>query len=117
MMAIKKYALLAVGILFLVGALFVGAAALPVVAQGNQGNGNRNGSSNTNANGNANGYGYGYGGMMGNGQVGMGMGMGMGVGTGGMMGGNNGTQTNPERQAPQRRSGPKGRRRLPGQVL
>jgi hypothetical protein len=79
MKTIKKYGLLAMGILFLVGALFVGAAALPVVAQGN-------GNSNSNSNSN----GYGYGGMMGGGQTGV------GVGTGGMMGGNYGTQTNPD---------------------
>ena len=47
MTAIKKYGLLALGILFLVGALFVGAAALPVLAQGNQGNSNSNGSGRT----------------------------------------------------------------------
>lgn len=64
-MATKKYGLLIAGFLLLAGAVFVGAAALPAVAQGN---------------GTANGTG-----MMGNGSGGM-----MGGGSGGMMGNANG---------------------------
>lgn len=93
MTVIKKYGLLAVGIVFLVGALIVGATALRAMAQVNQGNGIGNSYSNGNSTTNTgtNVYGYGYGGMMGGGN----MGTGSGTGTGGMMGGSNGTQTDP----------------------
>ncbi|MDQ6748624.1 MAG: hypothetical protein M3010_11050 [Candidatus Dormibacteraeota bacterium] len=74
MIAMKKYGLLAVGILLLGAALVVGATALPGV-------GPDRGNSNTGTNG----YGYGSGGMMGGGPG----------GSGGMMGGTSGTPTDP----------------------
>ncbi len=85
MTAIRKYGLLGVGILLIVGAMIVGAATLPALAQNSGANGNNNGSGMMGNN---------SGGMMGSGQVGAGNGS-------GMMGGN-GAPANPNAQ---RRSG------------
>ncbi len=79
MAKMKEYRLLAAGILFLIAALFTGAAGLQAMTLYNQGNSNSI----------SNGYGYGYGGMMRGGP------MGTGAGTGGMMGSGSGTQKDP----------------------
>ncbi len=90
MTAIKKYGLLAGGILLLVAALFVGAAAAHALDQGN-----------TSATG------YGYGGMMGGGQ------MGTPLGSGGMMDGNAAAPTN---RSAQRLSGDQVRKAVTGYI-
>lgn len=115
----RRHILLAAGIFLLVGALVVGVAALPALAQSNNGNNGNNGNTGSSGNtanngtgqstdtsgyacgsGYVNGYGNGYGGMMGSGYAG-----------GGIMGGTEGTQSNPNTSPnAQRISGDQARR-------